>query len=115
MCVCVCVREREREIFSNVIYSCDHNCIFSIITPVFSVTRACINHCHMLICYSINIYSYIFLINFQLFIIYLFQVFVIYVKNKSINILQNVYFFVPQKIESLTSLQQHTNTSEEAK
>ncbi len=42
----------------NVIYFCDQSCIFSIITPVFSVTWCFRNHYNMLICCSRNISDY---------------------------------------------------------
>jgi len=45
-------------IFENVIYSCDQSWIFSIITPVFSVTWSFRNHSNMLIFCWRNISDY---------------------------------------------------------
>ncbi len=44
--------------YQNKIDFCDQSCIFSIITPVFSVTWSFKNHSNMLICCSRNIYYY---------------------------------------------------------
>ncbi len=45
-------------ILYNLIYSCDQSWIFSIMTPVFSVTWSFRNHYNMMICCSKNTYYY---------------------------------------------------------
>ncbi len=54
-------------IFQNVIYSCDQSCIFSIITPVLSVTWSFRNHSNMLICWSNT-----FIINGHIYYLHIF-------------------------------------------
>jgi len=48
----------------NIIYSCDQSWIFSIITPVFSVTWSFRNHSNMLICCWRNIPYQVVLVNY---------------------------------------------------
>ncbi len=48
----------DKNTIKSVIYFCDQSWIFSIITPVFSVTWSFRNHSNMLICCSRNISDY---------------------------------------------------------